>query len=92
MTEQLWLRIHQRVDYVTIDALRTFIRLYDHRVVVDEALGYLDGEVVGAQLDALAFGTEAGPWRRCERDAECGHVAAGGRVAAHGQARHGAHE
>jgi len=31
--------------------------------VVDEALGYLNGEMVGPQLDGLALGAHARAWR-----------------------------
>ena len=71
VAEQSRLGLHERVEYVTVDALRTLVRLDAHRVVVDEALGYLDGEVIGAQLDRLALRANARPgWRR-ERKGQC---------------------
>jgi hypothetical protein len=31
--------------------------------VVNEAFGYLDGEVIGAEFDGFSFGADAGSWR-----------------------------
>ncbi len=68
--EQLWLGLHERVENVAVNTLGAFIRLDRDCVMIDEALGNLDSEVVGAELDGLSLGADGGPGRRRELKAE----------------------